>query len=183
MQGALTGAKLKFATHAAIVASTTATGLLVDFASDLTARHGRVAIERDVILNAQDALRHCYSYYGRNTVHPVSKLLHQKHEWLVLESHSYKYYVVEKCPRTGDVAIAMRSTLRAANDVGLASAGLPIHTGETRLQRMDQDFDLPSDLQVAYVIAWLRKEDPRWALTTENSRHFAMRLRLALNDY
>ncbi|EPY39169.1 hypothetical protein AGDE_04760 [Angomonas deanei] len=77
----------------------------------------------------------------------------------------------------------MRLSLRGANDLGLVAAGRPTQTGEIQLHRPDMEFDLPNDVQVAYMIAWLRKEDPRWALSTENSRQFTTKARYALNDF
>lgn len=158
-------------------------GLIVDFMSDACAREGKVQIQRDVVLNASDTLRHVATYYATCKSHPWARLVRQKHEWLVLESHSSKYYVVQKNPATGDLLMDVRTSARAANDVGLKVAGLPTLGGEIRQRRADQEFDLPNDLQVAYVVAWLRKEDPRWAFSTENSRHFTTKLRTALNDF
>lgn len=177
------GAKLPVATHASIALGGTAAGLAIDLCSDIFAREGKCVIERDVVLNATDLLRHVSSFYCYTASHPVARLIKQKHEWLVLESHGGKFYTVQKSPKTGDVMIEMRNSLRTACNCGLEVAGRPSQTGEIRQRRMDQDFDLPNDLQVAYVIAWLRKEDPRWALSTENSRHFCSRLRFALNDF
>lgn len=76
----------------------------------------------------------------------------------------------------------MRNSFRAANDVGLIAAGRPTHTGEVRQHRADMEFDIPSDVQVTYVIAWLWKEDPRWVFSTDNSRRFTTRARYTLND-
>jgi hypothetical protein len=158
-------------------------GLAVDFASDCVAKVGKPIIHREVVLNAPDILRHVSTFYTTNRVNPVSKFLRQKHEWLILESHTNKYYVVQKDPATGNLLMDVRMSARTANDLGLAVAGQPTHTGEIRQHRRDQEFDLPNDLQVAYVIAWLRKEDPRWSFSTENSRHFTTKLRSALNDF
>ena len=176
-------AQLPFSKHMAIAGSGIVGGLAIDLASDLFAKHGKVVIEREVILNAQDVLKHCSSWYCTNDANPVSRFVQQKHEWLVLESEQRMFYAVQKNPGTGDVTIEVRNTLRAANDCGLRAAKRPLNTGEIRLHRMDHDFDLPDDLQVAYVIAWARKEDPRWGMTTENSKHFTYRLRFALNDF
>lgn len=166
-----------------VICATTAAGFAVDFISDATARVGKAEIERQVILNASDSLKHVYTYYARNDSHPVSRLVRQKHEWIVLESHTHKFYTVQKSPKTGDVLINYASTLRAANDAGLSAASRPLAMGEIRQHRQDMDFDVPEDLQVAYIIAWLRKEDPRWAFSTENSKHFTTRLRYALHDF
>ena len=172
-----------FVAHAAVWGGCTAVGLTVDLASDMFAKTGKCVVERPVILDASDTLKHVYTYYARNDANTVSKLVGQKHEWIVIESHSKKFYTVQKLPRTGDVVIAQANSQRAACDLGLNAAARPLMTGETRQHRMDCDFDLPDDLQVAYVIAWLKKEDPRWAFSTENSRQFCMRLRYALNDF
>lgn len=158
-------------------------GLVIDFASDCVAKVGKPIIHREVVLNAPDILRHVSTFYATNHTNPVSKMLRQKHEWLILESHSNKFYVVQKDPATGNLLMDVRMSARTANDLGLAAAGQPTHTGEIRQHRADQEFDLPNDLQVAYVIAWLRKEDPRWSFSTENSRHFTTKLRAALNDF
>jgi hypothetical protein len=158
-------------------------GLAVDVTSDLTARKGKLDVEREVMLNASDSLKHVYSFYATNEAHPVAKLVRQKHEWLVLESHTHRFYTVQKWPASGDVAIHSSSTLRGACDWGLRAAQRPTHGGETRQHRDDMDFDVPDDLQVAYVIAWARKEDPRWSFSTENSKQFTMRLRYALHDF
>lgn len=189
--GALIGAGLAVPVSSIFTTSQTitmvgaccASGLAIDFASDVTAKHGKVVIDRDVVINATDALRHCSSYYCANRSNLFSKMIQQKHEWLVLQSESHRFYTVQKDPATGDVLLQVRSSLRAANDLGLKVAHQPLQTGEVRLHRADQDFDLPNDLMVAYVIAWARKEDPRWACTTENSKHFTARLRFALNDF
>jgi hypothetical protein len=170
-------------THLQIFGAAAASGLAVDVLSDATARVGQVKVDREVVLNASDSLKHVYTYYTTNEAHPVAKLVRQKHEWLVLESHSLRYYTVQKWPGNGDVAIHVASTLRGANDWGLRAAKRPTATGETRQLRQDMDFAVPDDLQVAYIIAWLRKEDPRWAFSTENSKHFTTRLRYALHDF
>lgn len=181
--GILTGVNPPVTTYAAVLASLAGTGLTVDFLSDVFAKTGKVRIERDVIVNAHDVVKHVYSYYTTNDNYLLTRLLQQKHEFVVLESHSHKYYTIQKCPKSGDVSMDMRGSLRAACDCGLTAANRPTHTGEIRMQRMDHDFDVSNELQVAYCIAWLRKEDPRWAFSTENSKHFAMRLRFALNDF
>nr|CCC93889.1 conserved hypothetical protein [Trypanosoma congolense IL3000] len=175
--------RLTMADHLGICAVGAACGLAVDFASDCLARDGRVIIHRDVLLKSNDVLRHASSFYAICESSPATRLLRQKHEWVVLESHKRQYYVVQKNPATGDVLMDVRNSLRAANDVGLQVAGRPLHTGETKQHRVDTDFDLPNDLQVAYMIAWLRKEDPRWAFSTDNSRQFASRVRYALMDF
>jgi hypothetical protein len=169
--------------HISIAATGLFSGLAVDLASDIFAKEGKVIVERDVILNAHEVLRHCGSYYCESRANWMQALVRQKHEWVVLESETRRYYVVQKQPSTGDVTIDVRNTVRAANDVGLLAAKQPTGHGEIRLKRADQDFDLPNDLQVAYIIAWARKEDPRWAFSTENSRHMITRLRFALQDF
>ncbi|KAG8347737.1 hypothetical protein TRVL_01423 [Trypanosoma vivax] len=176
-------ARVTLSDHLGICAAVSACGLAVDFASDCFAKEGRVIIHRDVLLKARDVLRHVSTFYSPCESNRASQLFRQKHEWVVLESHGQCYYVVQKNPATGDVLMDVRNSLRAANDVGLTVAGRPAHTGEIRHHRTDVEFDLPNDLQVAYVIAWLRKEDPRWAFSTENSRHFTNRLRYALMDF
>lgn len=158
-------------------------GLAWDFVGDMFAREGKCIIHRDVVLNATDILRHCFTFYASSDTTFLAKVVPQKHEWVVLESHSLKYYIVQKNPFTGDIMMDMRTSMRTANDLGLRVAGKPTMSGETRQMRADMDFDLPNDLQVAYVIAWLRKEDPRWAFSTENSKHFTTKLRFALNDF
>lgn len=172
-----------FFTHGAVWAGMTAAGVGVDFISDAFARQGKVVVDRPVILNAADTVKCCSSYYTRNDMHPLSKLVGQKHEWVVLQSHGGKYYTVQKEPKTGNVSIFMANSTRAANDIGLRAAGRPIMSGEIKQHRGDCEFDLPDDLQLAYVIAWLKKEDPRWAFSTENSKQFCLRLRTALNDF
>lgn len=179
----LSGMTLDFWTHATTFASCCAAGLAVDLTSDLTARTGTIVVPTKVMLNASDTLKHVSTYYCNNDSHPISRLIRQKHEWIVLEATSGHFYVVQKSPKSGDVVIDISSTVRGANDLGLKEANRPLHSGETSQPRADTEFDLPDDLQVAYVIAWLRKEDPRWALSTENSRHFATRLRMALLDF
>ncbi|KAF8288364.1 hypothetical protein TcG_08617 [Trypanosoma cruzi] len=176
-------ARLSVTDHLGICAAVAGCGLCVDFVSDCCAKEGRVIIHRDVLLQAQDVLRHVSTFYTMCDSNPIARFFRQKHEWLVLESHGRRYYTVQKNPATGDVLMDVRNSLRAANDVGLSVAGRPIHTGEIRLHRVDLEFDLPNDLQVAYMIAWLRKEDPRWSFSTENSRHFTTRARYALNDF
>ncbi|CBH15860.1 uncharacterized protein TEOVI_000687800 [Trypanosoma equiperdum] len=175
--------RLTLADHLGICGAATACGLALDFASDCCSKEGRVIIHRDVLLKAQDPLRHLSTFYTTCESNRMARLFRQKHEWVVLESHGQQYYVVQKNPATGDVLMDVRNSLRAANDVGLQVAGKPMHTGEIRQHRMETEFDLPSDLQVAYVIAWLRKEDPRWAFSTENSRQFTARVRYALMDF
>jgi hypothetical protein len=160
-----------------------ASGLAIDLASDVTAKHGKVTIDRDVVLNATDVLKHVSSYYTTVNSNAAGRMLRQKHEWIILQSEMRKFYTVQKNPATGDVLVQVRSNLRSANDLGLRVAGQPTQSGEIRLHRPDHDFDLPNDLQVAYLIAWARKEDPRWACTTENSKHLTQRLRFALNDF
>ncbi|GET93750.1 hypothetical protein, conserved [Leishmania tarentolae] len=176
-------ARTSLANHALIVSTCAGIGLALDFTSDCLAKEGKVMIHRDVVLNAHDVLRHVYTFYAPCDSNAMAKMFRQKHEWLVLESHGRKFYIVQKCPGTGDVVMNMRLSLRAANDVGLAAAGRPTQTGEIQQHRADMEFDIPSDVQVAYMIAWLRKEDPRWAFSTENSRQFTTRARYALNDF
>ena len=175
--------KMGIANHCAVVGVVAGAGLGVDFFSDCTAKDGKVIVQRDVMLNAQDVIRHVSSYTCPCDANPTSRFFRQKHEWLILESESRKYYTVQKNPATGDLLLDVRSSVRNANDLGLKVAGRPTMGGETRLRRADHEFDLPNDLQVAYVIAWLRKEDPRWAFSTENSKHFTTKLRYALNDF
>lgn len=170
-------------THLSTLALFSAAGLSVDLVSDVTAKTGIVDIPRSVLLNASDAVKHVHTFQAPNHANVISRLVNQKHEWVVLESHLGNFYTVQKRPVTGDVVIDMGNCLRAANDVGLKAANRPLHSGETAMLRADQTFDVPDDLQIAYVIAWLRKEDPRWAFSTENSRHFTVRLRLALADF
>lgn len=158
-------------------------GLAVDLIGDLTAKTGTHVIDRSVILQASDNVRHVYSFYCRNDAHPIGKFIRQKHEWVVLESTMHKFLTVQKYPATGNVAIESWDSLRKANDCGLRAAKRPLMSGEIQLHRPEHDFDTVDDLQVAYVIAWLRKEDPRWAFSTENSRHFCTRLRWALIDF
>lgn len=158
-------------------------GLAVDFLSDCAAKKGKVLIDRESVLAAQDDLAHVYSFYGTNGCYKITSAIKQKHEFLVLESKQRRYFCVQKCPKNGNLMLEMRSNLRQAIDCGLREANQPMLSGETRMKRRDQEFDLPDDLQLAYVIAWLRKEDPRWSFTTENSRHFAVKLRTALNDF
>eukprot|EP00796_Vickermania_ingenoplastis_P006645 gene6645-4764_t len=176
-------AKLSAADHLLIASSGAAAGLATDFASDCFARQGKVIIQRDVLRRAQDVLRHVYTFYAPCEANKAAALLRQKHEWLVLESHSQCFYTVQKAPGTGNIHMDVRLSLRAANDLGLLIAKRPLQTGEVRQHRADMEFDLPSDVPVAYMIAWLRKEEPRWSLTTENSRHFATKVRYALNDF
>lgn len=176
-------ARTTLANHVFIAATGAGIGLAVDFTSDCLAKEGKIMIHRDVVLNAQDVLRHVYTFYAPCESNALARALRQKHEWLVLESHGHKFYTVQKCPSTGDVVMDMRLSLRAANDVGLTAAGRPTQTGEIQQRRADMEFDIPSDVQVAYMIAWLRKEDPRWAFSTENSRQFTTRARYALNDF
>lgn len=166
-----------------LVATTGGVGLAVDLASDFAAKEGKVVINREVVLNASDVLRHVQTFYTSTESNTVARIFRQKHEWLVLESHTHRYYTVQKNPANGDLLMDVRNSLRAANDVGLKVAGKPTMSGEIKQHRMDQQFDLPNDLQVAYVIAWLRKEDARWAFSTENCRHFTTKLRYALNDF
>ena len=161
----------------------TAAGGAVDLISDMAAKEGRVVIEREVILRANENLKHVYSFYATNAVYPYSRLLRQKHEWVVLESESRRFITVHKNPANGNIELTARNSLRQANDVGLIVAHQPSTSGEIRLHRRDHEFDLADDLQLAYVIAWARKEDPRWSFTTENCRHFCTKLRTALNDF
>jgi hypothetical protein len=175
--------RTSLANHVAIAAAGAGAGLCVDLVSDINAKTGKVLVHRDVVLQASDVLRHVYTFYAPCESNLISRRFYQKHEWCVLESHTNRFYTVQKWPKTGDVSVDMRMSLRTANDLGLVAAGRPTMTGETKLARPDCDFDLPNDLQVAYIIAWLRKEDPRWAFSTENSRHFTTRLRSALNDF
>lgn len=169
--------------HAAVWGGFSLAGVSVDFVSDALAKTGKCQIERPVLLNAADTLKHVSSFYARNEANILSRLVGQKHEWCVLESHTGKYYTVQKEPASGDVSIHLCKSMRQACDFGLRAANRPIMDGEIQLHRTDCNFDLPDDLQIAYVIAWLKKEDPRWAFSTENSRHFCLRLRLALNDF
>ncbi|CCW63235.1 unnamed protein product [Phytomonas sp. EM1] len=180
---AATPAHLTLANHLNIIATGAGLGLAVDFTSDCFAKEGKIVIHRDVVLNADDVLKHVYTFFAPCHSNRIAKLIHQKHEWLVLESHSRKFYTVQKSPENGNVMMNVRSSLRSANDVGLIVAGRPTQTGETRQHRRDMEFDIPSDVPVAYMIAWLRKEDPRWGFSTENSRQFVTRARLALIDY
>lgn len=175
--------RMSLVDHTFIIASAAACGLGADFLSDCLAKEGKIVIHRDVVLNAEDILRHVRTFYAPCHVNPVSKFLGQKHEWLVLESHTNRFYVLQKCPHKGNVTLDMRMSLRSANDVGLITAGRPTQTGEIEHHRSDMKFDVLSDVPVAYVIAWARKEDPRWSLSTENARHFTTRARYALNDY
>ncbi|KAH9578224.1 hypothetical protein LSM04_008521 [Trypanosoma melophagium] len=176
-------ARISLPSHLGICAAGAGCGLCIDFISDCCAKEGRVIIHRDVVLHAQDVLRHVSTFYTVCETNPVSKFFQQKHEWLVLESHGQRYYVLQKNPATGDVLMDVRNSLRGANDLGLKVAGRPMHTGEMRQHRVDCEFDLPNDLLVAYMIAWMRKEDPRWSFSTENCRHFTTRARYALNDF
>lgn len=180
---AVAPARTTVANHIFIIASGASLGLAVDFTSDCLAKQGKILIHRDVVLNAQDVIRHVYTFYAPCESNKISKLICQKHEWLVLESHGRRFYTVQKCPATGNVTIDLRMSLRAANDLGLIAAGRPTQTGEIRQHRADMEFDVPSDISVAYMIAWLRKEDPRWSFSTENSRHFTTRARYAINDF
>lgn len=180
---AVAPAKLSMANHILIASCGAGAGLAVDFASDCLAKSGKVVIHRDVLLNAQDALRHVYTFYAPCEANKISALIRQKHEWLVLESHSRRFYTVQKSPANGNIHMDVRHSLRAANDLGLHVANRPQQTGEVRQHRADMEFDLPNDVPVAYMIAWLRKEEPRWSLTTENSRHFTTKARYALNDF
>lgn len=175
--------KLSMANHLLILTSGAGAGLTIDFASDCFAKTGKVVIHRDVVLQAQDVLRHVYTFYAPCEANRASALIRQKHEWLVLESHRQRFYTVQKSPSTGNLHMDVRLSLRAANDLGLHMAKRPLHTGEVRQHRADMEFDLPNDVPVAYMIAWLRKEEPRWSLTTENSRHFTTKARYALNDF
>lgn len=174
---------LSVADHLLILAAGSACGLGLDFTSDCLAKEGKIVIHRDVVLNAEDILRHVYTFYAPCQSNAMAKVFRQKHEWLVLESASRRFYTVQKSPETGNVLMDMRTSLRSANDIGLTAAGQPAHTGEIRQHRADMEFDIPNDVPVAYMIAWLRKEDPRWAFSTENSRQFTTRARYALNDF
>lgn len=180
---AVAPAQISFANHVLIATAGAGLGLSVDFISDCCAKNGKVVIHREVVLKAQDALRHVYTFYAPFEPLRFSSRIRQKHEWLVLESHSHRFYTVQKSPSTGNIHMDVRLSLRAANDLGLVIANRPTHTGEIRQHRADMDFDLPNDVPVAYMIAWLRKETPRWSLTTENSRHFTTKARYALNDF
>ncbi|RNF05794.1 hypothetical protein TraAM80_04327 [Trypanosoma rangeli] len=167
-----------------ICAATAGCGLCVDFVSDCCAKEGRVLIHRDVLLQAKNVLRHVFTFYTICESNPIARFFfRQKHEWLVLESHELRYYTVQKNPAMGDVLMDVKSSLRAANDVGLSVARRPVHTGEICLHRADLEFELPNDLQIAYMIVWLGKEDPRWSFSTENFRQFTTRVRYALNDF
>ena len=173
-----------FFAHAAMWGGCAAAGLSVDFASDVLARKGKCVIERTVLLNAADMLKHVTSFHARNDNYRFTRLIAQRHQWVVLQSHQPgRYYTVQKEPKTGNVTISQARSLREANDFGLRAANRPLMSGETQMYRGDCTFDVPDDLQVAYVIAWLKKEDPRWAFSTENSSHFCVRLRFALNDF
>ncbi|CCW70061.1 unnamed protein product [Phytomonas sp. Hart1] len=176
-------AHLALANHILIVATGAGLGLAVDFTADCLAKEGKIVIHRDVVLGANDILKHVYTFIAPCHSNHVAKLIHQRHEWLVLESHSRKFYTVQKSPENGNVMMDVRNSLRSANDIGLVVAGRPTLSGEIRQHRKDMEFDIPFDVPVAYMIAWLRKEDPRWAFSTENSRQFVTRARLALNDY
>jgi hypothetical protein len=178
----LAGGALTWTGRGSVMLGAVVSGLAIDVASDATARVGKIDVPRAVVLSANDDLRFAYTFYATNEAHRFAKLVRQKHEWVVLESHTHKFYTVQKTP-TGDVTIGLTNSLRRANDLGLAAAQRPLSMGETQSFRADMHFDLPDDLQVAYVIAWLRKEDPRWAFSTENSKHFTTRLRYALNDF
>lgn len=175
--------QMPITSHLMILAGSSAAGLAVDFTSDMLAREGKVVINREVVLNANDVVKHVYTFYCPCESNPLAKAFRQKHEWLVLESHERRFYTVQKAPATGNVCLDVRMSLRSANDLGLIAAGRPTQTGEIRQQRADMEFDLPNDVLVAYMIAWLRKEDPRWAFSTENSRHFTTRARYALHDF
>lgn len=175
--------RMSMANHLLIIACGAGAGLALDFTSDLLAKEGKITIHREVVLNAEDIVRHVYTFYAPCESNKFASLFRQKHEWLVLESHSRRFYTVQKWPATGNVTIDARTSLRSANDVGLIAAGRPTQTGETRQHRADMEFDVPNDVPIAYVIAWLRKEDPRWAFSTENSRQFTTRARYSLNDY
>ncbi|EPY27880.1 hypothetical protein STCU_03437 [Strigomonas culicis] len=176
-------AKLSMANHMCIIAVGAGAGLAVDFASDCAAKEGKVIIQRDVVLQAEDVLRHVYTFYAPCEANALSRFFRQKHEWVVLESERRRFYTVQKWPANGNITMDVRTSLRSANDVGLVAAGRPTQTGEIQQHRADMKFDVPSDVQVAYMIAWLRKEDPRWAFSTENSRQFATKVRYALNDF
>lgn len=176
-------ARMPLANHLLIIASGAGVGLTADFLGDCLAKEGKVSVHREVVLNAEDVVRHVYTFYAPCESNPLARWFRQKHEWLVLESHSRRFYTVQKWPGNGNVSIDVRRSLRSANDVGLTAAGRPTQTGELRQHRADMDFDVPNDVPIAYVIAWLRKEDPRWAFSTENSRQFTTRARYALNDY
>lgn len=175
--------QLSLVNHILISAGGAGVGLLIDLLSDCVAREGKIVVHRNVVLNAEDRLCHVYTFYSRCESNPLSKLLMQKHEWLVLESHGHRFYTVQKSPINGDVMMDVRTSLRSANDLGLSIAGRPTLSGEIRQHRVDMEFDLPYDVSVAYMIAWLRKEDPRWSFSTENSRHFTARARYALSDF
>ncbi len=171
---------LRFAQYFALP---TIAGMSVDLTSDLFARCGKVAIEREVVLRAAEPLSQLHSFYTQNDARFSTRLIRQKHEWIVVETMKQSFISCQKCPSSGDVLLQYHRSMREACDAGLRIAKRPIQTGEIRLQRPDQEFKVANDVQVAYLIAWVRKEDPRWALTTENSRQFCHRLRTAVTDY
>lgn len=180
---ALAPARISFPDHLLVATVGAGIGLSIDFASDCFSKNGNVVIHRDVVRQAQDILRHVYTFYAPCDANRVAAMIRQKHEWLVVESATQRFYTVQKSPSTGNLHLDVRNSLRAANDLGLTIANRPHHTGEVRQHRADMEFDIPNDVPVAYLIAWLRKEDPRWSLTTENSRHFTTRARYALHDF
>lgn len=180
---ALAPARLSFLDHLLVGTVGAGIGLSLDFASDCFAKTGKVVIHRDVVRQAQDILRHVYTFYAPCEANQVAAIIRQKHEWLVVESASQRFYTLQKSPATGNLHLDVRNSLRAANDLGLTIANRPLHMGEVRQHRADMEFDIPNDVPVAYMIAWVRKEDPRWSLTTENSRHFTTRARYALHDF
>ena len=188
--GAATGAiaslsivpmKLSWTVYAGCFTSCCGAGLFADMMSDAFATEGKIRIEKEAVINASDVLEHVSSFYAPCNTHPISEFLGQKHEWLVLENSS-RFYTIQK-HSNGDISMDVRPSKRMAIDLGLKGAGRATLTGETELFTAHCKFDLPNDLQVAYLVAWLRKEDPRWSLTTENSKNFCYRLRKALNDF
>eukprot|EP00759_Apiculatamorpha_spiralis_P018612 PhF_6_TR24975/c0_g1_i1/m.34369 len=158
-------------------------GLAADIVSDATAREGRVVIPDNVLINANDTILKLHTFYCDNKAHPVAKMVKFQHEWIVMESKQRAWYTIQKTPR-GDVRFERFRTLREACDAGLRAADRPIGSGEHKHIRTDTNFLVDAqDLQVAYIIAWARKEDPRWSLTTENARHFSTRFRYAVRDF
>src|SRR3989338_8756280 len=101
-QACMTAFTSDIVAHAAVWGGFTVAGVSVDFLSDSLAKSGKVQIERQCLLNATDGLKHVSSFYARNDSNIVSKFVAQKHEWCVLESHTGKYYCVQKEPASGD---------------------------------------------------------------------------------